>query len=410
MARTTVMDVRKVNRSLILKEFYFNGPVTRLDVSRVTKLSPATVTNIVTDLLENGILIEEGSLESAGGRPSILLRVNPEIGFFIGVELGEMDIRTHLYDAYFLEISRNRIADLPLDITPQQLVSNIFSSVTHVLNTAGIKEEEVLGIGIGVPGIADPVDGVSVFSPNWGWNKINLVDMLHSITSIPIYIDNGVKALSVAELLFGQGKGVEEFAVLMVDTGVGGAIIHNDMLQRGGSNSAGEIGHMTLALDGPECRCGSRGCLEAFVGLNRLYAQFESRLPGENHSRTYEQLLEYFANYQMENRPEREIIQTAIHYLGAGIANLINIENPQRIILGGRLGVLYSQANMNLILATVKKYALAQSFDFAEICVSTLGEDGIPKGAAAMALIDFFENVNQEALVMLGGNRLKRKM
>ncbi|MAT43292.1 MAG: hypothetical protein CL609_13210 [Anaerolineaceae bacterium] len=410
MKTTTVKDVRKLNRSLILKEFYFNGPVTRLDVSRVTKLSPATVTNIVTDLLENGVLVEEGNVESSGGRPSVLLKVNPDLGYFIGVEIGESHIQTELFDIYFSKTTQYAINDLELDLSPEHLIDLVADSIGQVLRSANLKETDILGIGLGLPGIVDPESGISIFSPSWGWNNINLSELLRRKIAIPIYIDNGAKALSVAELLFGQGQGVDEFAVLLIGAGVGGAIVHNDLLLRGGSNSAGEIGHMTLSIDGPVCRCGSKGCFEAFIGANHIFEEF-GRTKDEPQPRleNRELMKKIFSNYSNPDSKERKIIQNSIQYLGAGIANLINIENPERIILGGWLGILYGEADLDLIKNVVKKYALAQSYELVDICVSNLGAEAIPMGSAAMALIDFFENVNQEDLMVIGGNRLKQR-
>jgi len=209
------------------------------------------------------------------------------------------------------------------------------------------------------------------------------------------------KAMAQAESLFGAGQGYEDIVVLLVGTGIGAGIIANNSLHHGVSNSAGEWGHTTLELDGRPCRCGSYGCLEAYTGapgiIERLreVAPESSLLQSNNQENTICALV---AAARDGNLIAIRVLQDTAHYLGAGIANLINLFNPQLIVLGGWVGLEIGEYILPELRQFVARYALKQPFSAAKIELSQLGQNAAAMGAAALVLEQFLLSAGRHNL------------
>ncbi len=391
-------DLRRANQAEILRTIYIEQPISRLEISRQTGVSPATVTNVVGGLLARRILVETGLKPSEGGRPSTLLTINPDLGYFIGAEVGETFIRIELYDVMFTRLAK-MVDPLPASpISPAQLVTAIVTDIQAVLSGARVSASAILGAGFGFPGLVDPLQGVSIFSPNWGWHNIPIASMLREQLPIPLYVDNGAKAMALAEMHFGAGKSADNLTALLVGTGVGSGIITGRTLFRGTANNAGEFGHTTLNLDGPLCRCGSHGCLEVYVGAPGIIERYyRGRQPAQaDQIALLHQIMEDYD----QRRPEAvQAVQEVIRYLGAGIANLINITNPQLLLLGGWLGSLLGEKFLPQIRESAAQYAMEQSLAGTAIQLSQLGQEAVAMGAASLALEHFFETGGESGLV-----------
>lgn len=395
----TVMDIRRTNRSRVLRRIYQDRSVSRQELSQLTGLSPATVTNVVTELLRDGMVVEAGIEESQGGRPRSILTINPTYGYFLGVEIGETLTRTELFDLTLRQLGA-AACHLALDESePEQVVEQIHAQIKGLLHEANITPEQVLGIGVGVGGVVDFTDQASVSLPSWGWRTVPLGNLLQERLDMPIYLDNAAKALTLAESLFGAGQGIEHLAVLLVGTGIGAGIIAHGTLYRGAINSAGEWGHTCLELAGRLCRCGSRGCLEAYVGapgiIERL-REVEPQSPllqSNDQHRSLAAIVD--AAYQGEPAATRLLKDTA-HYLGAGIANLINLFNPQLILLGGWAGLQMGEAILPQLRQYVECYALRQPFSVTRIELCRLGQDAVPMGAATLCLEEFLTTTGRQ--------------
>jgi len=397
-SKPTVMDIRRVNRSTILWRIYLDRSVSRQELSQLTGLSSATVTNVVTELLQERIVVEAGVEESQGGRPRSILTIDPTYGYFLGVEIGETLTRIELFD---LTLRKLGAAAFPLALDesePGQVVEHIHAGVKALLAEAGVTIEKVIGVGVGVGGVVELTDPVSVYLPSWGWRNVLLGALLQERLGMPIYLDNAVKAMAQAESLFGAGQGIEHLAVVLVGTGIGAGIIAQGSVYRGATNSAGEWGHTCLELDGRLCRCGSHGCLEAYAGapgiIERLReAEPQSRLlQGNDQQCTLTAIVD--AAQQGEPSATRLLKDTA-HYLGAGIANLINLFNPQLILLGGWAGLQIGEYILPELRQFVERYALRQPFSVARIDLCQLGQDAVPMGAATLGLEQFLTTGRQ---------------
>ena len=408
-AKLTVRDLRRVNRSLVLRQIYFAAPISRAAISRSSGLSPATVTLVVNDLIEKGIVMESGSEESEGGRPRRLTTLNPEYGYFIGVDCGETHIQVELFDLTLRAHAAQTLAMSPGTTTPQQVVDRIAEASETLLAGSGIPRARILSVGVSMPGLVDPATGVSIFAPNWGWHNIRLAALLEAQLALPVYLDNGAKAAALAEMWFGAGRRIDSLAVLLIGTGVGAGIIANGSLYRGATNSAGEWGHTVLELLGRPCRCGSQGCLEAYVGAPAIIARLQEIAPASPLIAAGDQQASLAAIVAAARQGEADavaVLSSTTHYLGAGIANLINLVNPRAVLIGGWLGLQLFEYILPELRQIVQRYALAQPASATSIGACDLGQDALCLGAASLALEHFLAPAARSAagLTHTGGD------
>jgi predicted NBD/HSP70 family sugar kinase len=383
--RWTVHDLRRDNRSVLLSSLFFEQPRSRQELSAATGLSPASVGNVVRDLLDEGIVVEAGSVDSAGGRPHMLLQVNPDHGYVIGVDVGETRVRVELFD---LTLTERAKADYPLD--PRQhrvglIVEAILTGLETVMADSGVSPAAVLGIGVGVPGIVENGPDSLVHGQSYGWESVPLGRLLRSGTSLPLHIDNDARTMGQAELWFGAGRGAQNAVVCLIGSGVGASIIADGAALRGPTSSAGEWGHTTVVVGGRTCRCGSLGCLEAYVGAEALLEQYGNPLPGSDQ----EAALAAMIKLAPTSARAAEILDKTALYLGASIANLINLFNPERIILGGWAGLLLGGHMLPAIRAAARERSLRHLFVETSIEPGRLGRDAVALGAATLPIAAF---------------------
>lgn len=387
--RWTVHDLRRDNRSVILSSLFFEQARSRQDLSAATGLSPASVSNVVRDLINGGIVVEAGSVDSDGGRPRTLLQVDPDHGYVIGVDVGETRVRVELFDLAMTERAK---ADYPLD--PRQhgvglIIEAILTGLEAVLACSGVNPAAVLGIGVGVPGIVENGPDGLVHGQTYGWDSVPLGRLLRSGTSLPLHIDNGAKTMGQAELWFGAGRGAQSVVFCLIGSGVGACIIGNGAALRGCTSSASEWGHTTIMIGGRTCRCGSLGCLEAYVGAEAILEQYGNPLPGSDQEAALAALIDLAPT----SAQAAEILDKTALNLGASIADLVNLFNPERIILGGWAGLLLGEHMLPAIRAAAREHALRHLFAETSIELGHLGPDAVALGAATLPI---------EAL--LGGN------
>lgn len=390
----TTRDVKRMNRSTLLQAIYFSDPVSRLELSQRCGMSPATVTNLIAALLDSGLVIEVGLEESQGGRPRQTVTVNPDYGHIIGIDLGETHISFELFD-----MKLNRIAQFTKSTSPEEnrsseIVDHVGVGVRELLAVAGVQHSQVVGAGIGVPGVVDPIEGISVTAPNWGWQHVPLRDMLRQNLDMRVWLNNGAQAMALAEMWFGAGQGVENLAVLLVGTGVGAGITIDGKLYRGASNSAGEWGHHCIEVEGRACRCGSRGCIEAYIGAPSIIQRLQTLAPDSPLLHDHDQiktLTAINAAAQNDDPCAMQVLDDVVKYMAVGIANLINLYNPQQVTLGGWAGMIIGNTIINSLRQTTAQYTLSQPWSAAAIELSQLGRDAVNLGAACLVLERLFD-------------------
>ncbi len=382
-------NLRQRNREAILRYLFLHAPCSRLELSQVTGLSPGAVTNIVAELLDERVIYEQGSIESEGGRPRVLLAPNPTFCMLVGVDLGETHLQMELFDFTLRCLHQVR---LPVSEShPDTDVQLIARAWRELVQATGIDSEQVLGIGIGVPGVVEHDGDIAVAAPHWHWESVKLYRLLQAYLPAPIYIDNGAKAMTLAESWFGAGRNARHLAVILIGTGVGAGIITHGELYRGATNSAGEWGHTKLLPGGRQCRCGSHGCLEAYVGapgILRTWAEMTGTAV------TNDQVAGLYALHEAWRSGDisaQRVLDTTAQYLGLGLANLANLFNPERIVLGGWVGSLLGETLLNAVRPYLTQYALPPSLRNLDICLGQLGQEAVCTGAACLVLERFFQ-------------------
>jgi predicted NBD/HSP70 family sugar kinase len=417
--RTTTRDIRRQNRSALLSKLFFDGPRSRLELSQLTGLSSATVSTVTAELIDDLLVVEAGQVESNGGRPRVLLRVDPAYGYVIGVDVGETGVAVELFD---LSMRRHATVFRPLASarpTPAAVVAEVVAGIAAVLNGVGwlpdaadgvpspqpidqksIDIGSVIGVGIGVPGIVEHGDVVLVHAPTIDWNAVPLATMLaeHGLTA-PVFIGNGAKTQAQAEMWFGAARGARHAVVALVGSGVGAAVITDGEPYQGFSSSAGEWGHTMLVYGGRPCRCGARGCLEAYVGAESILDRYaEARRSGSgavdgddevDEAAAIDALIRAAGKASADDSVEAALIAETIGYLGAGIGNLVNMFNPERVVLGGWAGLALGNALLPQIRAAARQHALAHPYGQVSIELSQLGTDAVALGAATLPLAEF---------------------
>jgi predicted NBD/HSP70 family sugar kinase len=386
--RSTVRDLRRDNRSVLLWSLFFGQPCSRQDLSWATGLSAGSVSNVVRELIDDGIVTEAGSVDSDGGRPRALLRMDPDYGRVIGVDVGETRIRVEMFDT---TMAMRASADYALD--PQEhgidvVADRVRAGLASVLADGDCAASRVLGVGIGVPGVVEH-DGAEalVYAQTYGWDAVPLGRLLRTAGDFPLYIDNGAKTMGQAELWFGAGRGARQAVVCLMGSGLGASIVTGTP-GLGGTSASLEWGHTTVEVGGRNCRCGARGCLEAYVGAGAILDRYGRSLPGEDEESALASLVA--AADEADERAARILDETAL-YLGAGIADLVNLFGPERIVLGGWAGLLLGKRILPAVTEAARRHALHHRFAQTSIELGGLGPDAVALGAATLPMERFLD-------------------
>ncbi|MFF9473693.1 ROK family protein [Streptomyces roseolus] len=415
----TVRDLRRENRTAVLRRLYFDGPMSRLMLGPATGLSSGSISNVVAELVAEGLVEEAGSVDSAGGRPRTLLRIAPDSGCMIGVDIGETRVRIELFDLALTELART---ERPLATSGPRtgryevgvVVDHLRDGIAEVLRAAAVPAERLLGVGIGAPGIVEhtDADGAVVHGQTIGWDAVPLERLLREAVDlppeVPYRIDNGAKTLGQAEMWFGAGRGAGSAVVVLFGSGVGACVVTDPL----GPGRALEWGHLTVRVRGRRCRCGAQGCLEAYAGAEALLARWREaggRPPAgadEETALTAMLTAAYPAGTGADGagpsgaappgaHPESDAVALAVldetaEYLGAGLADLINLFQPERILVGGWAGLQLGSRFLARVAAYARAYALRHPGGRTEIALGTLGPEAVTVGAGLLPLVDFF--------------------
>ncbi|WP_330466932.1 ROK family transcriptional regulator [Micromonospora zamorensis] len=389
LARATNRSVRLRNRSALLTKLFLDGPLTRQDLVRSTGLSQPAVSNVVADMIDEGLVAEAGAAESDGGRPSMLLRIAPRFAFVVGVDVGETRVRVELFDFAMTLLASIEYPLDPARTEPDLVAGHVVAGIDAVTAQAQVAPGDVLGVGIGVSGVVEQGAEAVVHAQALGWDRVPLERLIGAGTNLPLHIDNGAKTLGQAEMWFGAGRGARHAVFALVGSGVGASVVTNGATYRGASSSAGEWGHTTLVYGGRACRCGARGCLEAYVGAEAIIDRYrEARrgrpVPGEDEE---SQIAALVAAAETSATARRVLDDTA-GYLGAGVANLINLFNPERVVLGGWAAMALGDL-LPAVREAAGRQALRQPYGQASIELCRLGVDAVALGAATLPIARF---------------------
>ncbi|AJQ27190.1 ROK family transcriptional regulator [Pelosinus fermentans] len=384
------------NDALTLNVIRRQGPVSRVEISKMTGLTPPTVTNITTKLLELGLIAEDRIGESSGGRRPLLLKINSLLATVIIVYIRSERMIGYVIDPEFqiqLEDSRS-IKGKKED----EILKMLLDIISDCRKGAGVP---VLAVGVVVRGPVRRKDGIAVFVPNIGWRNTPLKGIIEEHIGLPAFIENDVKALSNGEYYYGSVKDAKSMILLKVSHGIGGGIIFNGSLYRGVNDSAGEVGHTTIDIAGPICSCGNYGCLEALASENALVDAVAKAIKEGQSSIIYDMVkgelkdltpeVIYKAADAGDELAIRMLGQVA-RYLGIGIANLVNTFNPEILIIGGGIarGRQYIE---DIVRQIVEDRSFESSSNVLEISFLTTTTENTLKGAADIVFAEITESI-----------------
>jgi predicted NBD/HSP70 family sugar kinase len=394
----TVRDLRRGNRTAVLQRLYFDGPMSRFELAPATGLSGGSISNVVAELVEDGLVEEAGTVESDGGRPRTLLRVAPTGGHMIGVDVGETRVRVELFDLTLTELART---ERPLEhhgYDVEVVVGHIRDGIAEVLADTDITPEQLLGVGIGVPGIVarTPEQGAVVHGQTIGWDAVPLESLLRSTCelpdSVPYFIDNGARTLGQAELWFGAGRGSRNAVVVLFGSGIGACLV-TEGVEYG---RALEWGHVTVRVRGRRCRCGALGCLEAYAGAGALVDRWREaggHPPEDADEETALAALltaAHPADGAEADPAAVAVLEETAEYVGAGLSDLVNLFQPERILIGGWAGLQLGPRLLPAVRRYTDAYALRHPAEQVTIDLGELGPDAVTVGAASLPLADLF--------------------
>ena len=378
--------IRGINRAIVLNYVRERGPISRAEIAHVTELQRSTISLIVDELKTEG-LVEEVSGESTGGRPPILLSLRTADAVAIGVDLGTTRTIVATSDLAGRVLDQEEFSTDP---DADKTVHNIIGCARKlVMKNKGTIE----GIGISLPGLVDPTAGSS-FVPHFKWRNLPLADELRAALGLPVTVDNDANAAALAELWFGRPeiREVRDFIMVLVETGVGTGIVFDGQVYRGEGSAAGEFGHMTIGTGAPiACAAGSHECWEAFASERAALARYAKLSRGSN-SREKIRFAQLVDLALKGERTARAALKETGHYLGVGIANLIQGLAPQAVIVGGPIVRVWS-----LIAEDVKEGvngSICRGLPSTSIIPSTLGAQPTLMGALSLVLANKFASVS----------------
>ncbi|QMV41433.1 ROK family protein [Cohnella cholangitidis] len=373
--------IKRINTAIVLEYILRGAPLSRAQISEQSGLNKATVSSLVQDLIDGSLVQEIGTGESSGGRKPVLLEFIATSGYAVGIDLGVNYIRGVLTD-----LRGNIVAERTSALRqsePGAAVDQLCVCIENLMAEAPSSPYGIVGIGVGVPGLVDDT-GTILFAPNLKWRDIPLQRLLSERFSLPITIDNEANMGALGEQKYGAGRSINNLIYVSVGIGIGTGLILHKSLYKGASGFSGEMGHLSVEAHGKNCTCGNRGCWEMYASEQALLEQAAPL--------GFEDLEALLAAASAGREDVLELFSGIGEYLGVGIANIVNVFNPDAVVIGNRM----SQARPWLegpLRQTVIQRALGFHLRKVQLLFAELGERSSMMGAAEMAIAGFFARV-----------------
>jgi predicted NBD/HSP70 family sugar kinase len=382
----SLASLRERNRKRVVETLEALGVASRAEVARRTGLSPSTVSTLVAELQEVGLVVERDDLASdepplRGGRPPRLIALGRAAGVAIGIDFGKQHLAVVACDRAHRVLAESA-RPMPDGYEASEGMDAATALLVDVLERAEIDRAEVIGVGLGVPGPINLVTGrlgSSAILP--GWAGVTVADDMRERLRLPVHVDNDANLGALAELRWGAGKGCDTLVYLKVATGIGAGLVIFGRLFRGVGGTAGEIGHTIIDETGPICRCGSRGCLETVAGIPPIVALLR---PSFGEDLNVEGVL---ARAAAGDAACCRAIGDAGSHIGNAVANLCNLLNPARIVVGGTLAAA-KDVLLEPMRVAVQRRAIPSAGDDVEIVAGVLGDRAEVLGAVALVLYE----------------------
>ncbi|EMY32382.1 transcriptional regulator/sugar kinase [Arthrobacter crystallopoietes BAB-32] len=369
--------LRRLNQRRVVDALLAGGPATQAGLSRRTGLSTATVSNIVKDLLASGDAAVSPTTSS--GRRALLVSLTPPSGLAIGMDFGRRHLRV-LAATRGYEIVAEQEAELAAGYHPQQGLDRADELLAKVLVAAGAQRQDILGLGVGIPGPLDRRTGTAIggtIHPEWV--GIAVPELFRQRFGLPVFVDNDCNLGALAEVTWGSHRSVENLVFVKIGTGVGAGLILNGAPFYGSIGVTGELGHLTLDDRGQVCRCGNRGCLETFASTDVILHLLDGRTPGK---------LTTEAVVQMAlggDAATLRVIDDAGYSVGRALGLLANLINPEVIVVGGPLSGL-GETLLAPVRRGLQRYAMPAVGNSTTVAMTELSEQAEALGAATLVI------------------------
>lgn len=396
-------DQRESGRRQVFDLIRKAGRIARVDLARETGISPATVTTITAELIRDGLIEEvapdNGRADLRRGRPRVDLKVRGAARSVAGMKISHEAI-----SAVVIDFEGAVLGEVSLKVdksrhSPQELVALVQQALKAVAADAGVPVSQLSGVGIGLAGIIDGPRGYVHWSPSLAQRNVALRDQLAAAIGLPVYLDNDANLVAMAEQYFGLGRGVSDFLVVTIESGVGMGIVLNNEVYRGTRGCGAEFGHTKVQLDGALCRCGQRGCLEAYVADYALLREAAITTDFADQSTASGRLQALAKAAREGDETAQTILDRAGRMFAMGLANLVNIFDPQLIILSGermQFDYLYADQVLDSLRRSIVQIDMAPP----EVRIHKWGDLMWARGAAAYAI----DGVAEQALQEMTGN------
>ncbi len=358
-AKVLPEHARSHNRSLVLQNLYRGGLQSRAGLARETGLTRVTISDLVAELIGDGLVVETGQRdEGRPGKPAVLLDINREGHRIIGIDLSD----TGVFRGALLDLDGGIVTRMEVETEGAEGAEGVAIATRLVLDLVSAADRPILGIGIGSPGVVD-LAGTVLSAPNLGWAEVPLQETLEAATGLPVLVANDANAAALAEHSFGHAYG--DFMLIRVGRGVGAGLVLGGSLVHGSRFAAGELGHVVVGTDGGAlCVCGKHGCLETWLSVPRLRAGLADA----------------------PDAASREaVLRTAGERLGIALAPVVGALNLDEVVIGGPVELLDGPLTQAAI-ETFRARTMAEFHGDLTVRMSDLGQDIVMRGAAAMVL------------------------
>ncbi|WP_031508875.1 ROK family transcriptional regulator, partial [Streptomyces megasporus] len=370
-------SLHRANLERVVRAVRMAGSLTQAEIARTTGLSAATVSNIVRELRDNGTV--EVTPTSAGGRRARSVSLSGDAGIVVGVDFGHSHLRVAVGNLAH-QVLAEEAEPFDVDVSASQGFDRAEQLVERLIASTGFGREKVIGMGLGVPGPIDVETGAlgsTAILP--GWAGANPREEMAARLGVQVHVDNDANLGALGELVWGSGRGARDLAYIKVASGVGAGLVINGQIYRGPGGTAGEIGHITLDESGPVCRCGNRGCLETFTAAPYV-------LPLLRPSHGPELTMTEMVRLARAGDPGcRRVVADIGRHVGSGVANLCNLLNPSRVVLGGDLAEA-GELVLDPIRDSVSRYAIPSAARQLTAVPGALGGRAEVLGALALVL------------------------
>jgi predicted NBD/HSP70 family sugar kinase len=386
-------EKNQLYRKKIVKHLYFSNMLSCADLSdKINKSLPVT-TKMLGKLIEEGWVTETGFAASTGGRRAVMYSLKPDVLYVVSVAMDQLITRIAILNMQNAQVTATEIYELPLTRNPQALVM-LTEKIEEVINKSGIAKNKIAGVGIGMPGFVDALQGqnYTFLEPEQG----SLTQYISSKLKLPVFIDNDSRLIALAELMFGSARGKKNAMVINVGWGVGLGMILNGELFRGHNGFAGEFSHIPLFLNNKLCSCGKSGCLEtetsllvviekANKGLKEGKISLLNELSVDHAEQAFQDIIRAAGK---GDKFAVEILSESGYNIGRGVAILIHLLNPELVILSGR-GSSAGKVWQAPIQQALNEHCIPRLALNTEISISSLGYQAEITGAAALVMENF---------------------